>query len=69
MEEKITNSNLELAALILHEATLLAAVPTARMTPPRSRTDNIPTVLWSTHEASTINRVIKMEGFKKIFLE
>ena len=48
MEEKITNSNLELAALILHEATLLAA----------SRTDNIPTVSWSTHEASTINLVV-----------
>ena len=44
----ITNSDLKLVALILHEATLLMEVPTARMAVPRSRPDNTPTILWST---------------------
>ena len=52
------NSDLELAALILHEATLLAAVPEARLAAPRSGSDNTPTVSWSTKEASTINPVV-----------
>ena len=43
----ITKSDLELVALILHEATLRMAVPTARMATPRSRTDNTTTILWS----------------------
>ena len=55
---KITNSDLELAALILQEATLLEAVPKASMTAPRSGSDNTPTVSWSTHEASMINLVV-----------
>ena len=54
----ITNSDLELAALVLHEATLLAAVPEARRAAPRSGSDNTPTVSWSTREASTINPVV-----------
>ena len=58
IEGKITNSDLELAALILHEAALLAAVPTARMAAPRSGSDNTTTVLWSTHEASATNPVV-----------
>ena len=45
MEGKIINSNLELATLVLHEATLLAAVPTVRMSMPRSGSDNIPAFL------------------------
>ena len=55
---KITNSDLELAALVLQEATLLEAVPKASMEAPRSGSDNTPTVSWSTHEASMINPVV-----------
>ena len=54
----ITNSDLELAALVIQEATLLVAVPTALMATPRSGYDNTPTVSWSTCEASTINQVV-----------
>ena len=54
----ITNSDLELAALVLHEATLLVAVPESRLAAPRSGSDNTPTVSWSTKEASTINPVV-----------
>ena len=53
-----TNSDLELAALILQEATLLKAVPKANMAAPRSGSDNTPTVSWSMHEASMINLVV-----------
>ena len=53
----LTNSNLELATLVLHESTLLSTVPEASMAAPRSRSDNTPTILWSMHEASTINPV------------
>ena len=54
----IANSDLELAALVLQEATLLEAVPKARMEEPRSGSDNTPTVSWSTCEASIINPVV-----------
>ena len=54
----ITNSDIELAALVLQEATLLKAVPKASMVAPRSGSDNTPTVSWSTHEASMINPVV-----------
>ena len=57
-EGTITNPDLELAALVLHEATLLAAVPEVRLVVPRSGSDNTPTVSWSTKEASTINTVV-----------
>ena len=57
-ELTITNLDLELAALVLHEVSLLAAVPEARMAAPRSGSDNTPTVSWSTKEASTINLVV-----------
>ena len=57
-EGTITNSDLELAALVVHEATLLAAVPEARLAASRSGLDNTPTVSWSTKEASTINPVV-----------
>ena len=57
-EGTITNLDLELAALVLHEATLLAAVHDARLAAPRSGSDRIPTISWSTKEASTINPVV-----------
>ena len=47
-EGMISNSNLELAALVIHEATLLVAVPDARLAAPRPGYDNTPTVSWST---------------------
>ena len=40
----ITNSDLELATLVLQGATLLEAVPKASMTAPHSGSDNTPTV-------------------------
>ena len=47
-EGTTTNSDLELAALILHKATLISAVPDARLAAPRSGSDNTLTVSWST---------------------
>ena len=57
-EGTIKNSDLEFATLVLHEATLPAAVPEARLAATRSGSDNTPTVSWSTKEASTINPVV-----------
>ena len=57
-EGTITNSDLELAALVLHEANLLVAVPEASLAAPRSGSDNTPTVSWSTKEAFMINLVV-----------
>ena len=57
-EGKLTNSDLDLAALVLHEVTHLTAVPKAHLSSPRSRSGNITTILWSTHEASTIYTVV-----------
>ena len=57
-EGKITNYNLELAAIVLHEANIQAELPTVFMTVPRSGSDNTPTVLWSMHEALTIDPVV-----------
>ena len=57
-DDKITKSNLGIAALVLHEATLLVAVTTARMAVPRSGSDNIPTAPQTTSEASIINQVV-----------
>ena len=68
-EGKITNFDLELAALVLQEATLLAAVPDARLSAPSSKLDNIPTVSWSTKEVSTINpAVADLLGFRALHL-
>ena len=44
--------------LVLHGATLIAAVPEACMVAPRSGSDNTPTVAWSMSEAPTINPVV-----------
>ena len=54
----LTHSNLELAALVLHKATLLEAVSESRMAAPRYRSDNYPTVSWSMRKALMINLVI-----------
>ena len=54
----LKNSNLELASLFLRDDTLLEAFPEACMAAPCSRSDNTPTVSWSTCEASTINLVV-----------
>ena len=45
----ITNYNMELSAIILHEATLIAAVPEARLDLPHSGLDNTQAVSWSTN--------------------
>ena len=55
---RITNSDLELAALVLYEAILLDAVSKSCMAAPRSGYDNTQTVYWSTHESSMINPVV-----------
>ena len=54
----ITNSDIKLAILILQEATLLEAVPKARMATPCSGSDNTPTVSLSMCEASMINPMV-----------
>ena len=41
---KITNSDMELSVLVLHEATILAAFTEARMDNPRSGSDKTPTI-------------------------
>ena len=46
-EGTITNSNLELATLVLSEANLLAVVPDSRLVAPHSGPDNTLTVSWS----------------------
>ena len=57
LKGKIKNSDLDLAALVLHKATPLVTLTEARMAAPRSGSDNNPTVSWSTREASVINPV------------
>ena len=57
-EETITNSDLELAALVLHKDILIVAVPDARLAAPCSGSNNTPTVSWSTKEASATNSVV-----------
>ena len=54
----LANSDLELAAFVLHEATLLEEVPAARMAVPHCGLDNTLTVLWSMRNDSTINPVV-----------
>ena len=54
----VTNSELDLAALVLQEATFLEAFSKACMAAPRSGSDNTPTVSWSTREASMIKPVV-----------
>ena len=47
----ITNSDLDLTALVLQEATLLESVPKACMALPRSVSDNTSNVSWGMREA------------------
>ena len=54
----MTNSNLDLSALILHKANLLEACPEVNMATPCSGSDKTPTVSCSTWEASTTNQVV-----------
>ena len=58
LEATLTNSDLELSALVLHEATLLDTCPEAIVAAPRSGSDNTPTVFWTIREALTINPVV-----------
>ena len=54
----LTNSDLSLAALVFHNATLMNVCPDANMAAPHSGLDNTPTNSCSTRGASTINPVI-----------
>ena len=55
---KLTNSNLEIAALILHEATLLGSCPEENIAAPHSVLDNMSIVSRITQDAFTIKPVI-----------
>ena len=58
-EGTITNFDLELATLILREATLIAAVPNAKLAAPHSGSDNAPTLSLIMKKALTINRWLR----------
>ena len=51
----ITNSDLNLDALILHKDTLLSKIPEAVISETCYRPNNTTTVSWITREASAIN--------------
>ena len=55
---RITNSDLELAALVLQEATFPFIFPSPVWRAPFTGSDNTPTVAWSFRESSTINLVV-----------
>ena len=57
-EGTLTNSNLELAAPVLHEATLLKMCPEATMDATRSGWDNKPTASSIIWEEFTTNQVV-----------
>ena len=54
----LTNSDLNIAALILNKSTLLTEFSEAITTAPSSVSDNTLTVSWITQEASTINPAV-----------
>ena len=54
----ITNSDLELAALVLHEATFTTICNSSAWRAPLTGSDNTPTVAWTFKEAATINPVV-----------
>ena len=56
--EMITNSDLDLADLVLQEATLPKSAPKACMAAPNSGSDNTPTVSWITSKSPMINPVV-----------
>ena len=53
-----TNSNLNTNIFVLYEATLIMEALRVSIVTPRSVSDNTPTVLYSTREASTANPVV-----------
>ena len=55
---RITNSDLELAALVLQEATFPFICPSPAWRAPFTGSDNTPTVAWYFRESSTINPVV-----------
>ena len=55
---RITNSDLELAALVLHESTFPTVCKSAAWRAPLTGSDNTPTVAWTFKEAATINPVV-----------
>ena len=55
---RITNSDLELAALFLQEATFPFICPSPAWGAPFTGSDNTPTVAWSFGVSSTINPVV-----------
>ena len=57
-EGTLTNSNLELAAPVLHETTLLKMCPEVTMAAPRLGWDNKPTAYWIIWEELTTNQVV-----------
>ena len=57
-EGNLTNLDLQLSVIILHEVNLLEECPGKIMAVPHSLWDNTPTIFWSKREASTINPVI-----------
>ena len=57
-EGTLTKSDLELAALVLHKYSLLDTYLEETIAAPQSVSDNVPTISWSTREATTINPVV-----------
>ena len=55
---RITNSDLELAALVLHEACFPSVCVSPHWHAPATGSDNTPTVSWAFKESSTINPVV-----------
>ena len=58
LQGRITNSDLELAALVLQESTLPFICPSPAWRAPFTGSDNTPTVAWSFQESLTINLVV-----------
>ena len=58
ISRKITNSDLKLASLVLHNTMLLSAISKAVVPVPWSRSDNTLDSSCSTHESSNINIVV-----------
>ena len=54
----ITNSDLELAALVLHKDTFPDICGSSNWRAPLTGSNNTPTVSWTSKEASTINPVV-----------
>ena len=55
---RITNSDLELAALVIQEDTFPFVSANPEWRAPFTGSDNMPTVAWKLREASTLNLVV-----------